>query len=253
MNPLHAVITSRATAEIVSLLFAMARRSLHVREIARRCGLNEALMRRELRRLARLGLVEARRDGNRLCYRARMTHPLASDLHSMVSKSVGIVEALRMALREPKVDLVIAHGPDVPRITEFGCPIRLLVVGTITRSKTLRLLGLAAVGLGRRIEVDVVSPRDLVVATRPGRRRTTVAPGIRDRYGASTRGGARARSARGEPRYWCVSRGRFSETAVIAYPEYAIAYRQYAKYLSSRFFAGEACVNSRGSDRRRPA
>lgn len=161
MNPLHAVITSRATAEIVTLLFAIARRSLHVREIARRTGLSEAMMRSELGRLARLGLVEAHRDGNRLCYSARMTHPLASDLRSMVNKSVGIVEALRLALREPKVDLVIAHGPDAPRITEFGCPIQLLVVGTITRSKTQRLLGLAALGLGRRIEVDVISPRDL--------------------------------------------------------------------------------------------
>jgi len=162
VNPLHAVITSRATAEIVSLLFATAQRPLHVREIARRCGLSEAMMRRELRRLAHLGLVEAHRDGNRLCYRARMAHPIASDLRSMVNKSVGIVEALRMALREPKISLVIAHGPDVARITEFGCPIQLLVVGTITRSKTLRLLGLAAMGLGRRIEVDVVSPHDLV-------------------------------------------------------------------------------------------
>jgi DNA-binding transcriptional ArsR family regulator len=168
VNPLHAVITSRATAEIVSLLFATAQRPLHVREIARRCGLSEAMMRRELRRLARLGLVEAHRDGNRLCYRARMAHPLASDLRSMVSKSVGIVEALRMALREPKISLVIAHGSDVPRITEFGCPIRLLVVGTITCSKTLRLLGLAAVGLGRRIEVEVVSPHDLVCRHGPG-------------------------------------------------------------------------------------
>jgi hypothetical protein len=161
VNPLHAVIASRATAEVVSLLFALAQRPLHVREIARRCGLSEAMMRRELRRLARLGLVEACRDGNRLCYRARMTHPVASDLRSMVNKSVGIVAALRMVLREPKVDLVIAHGPDVARITEFGCPVRLLVVGTITRSKTQRLLGRAAMGLGRRIEVDVVSPREL--------------------------------------------------------------------------------------------
>jgi len=165
---LHAVITSRATVEIVTLLFAMARRSLHVREIARRTGLSEGMMRRELGRLACLGLVEARRDGNRLRYSARMAHPLAGDLQSMVNKSVGIVEALRLALREPKVDLVIAHGPDVLRITEFGCPIQLLVVGTITRSKTQRLLGLAALGLGRRIEVDVVSPRDLVRRYGPG-------------------------------------------------------------------------------------
>jgi hypothetical protein len=162
VNPLHAVITSRATVEIVSLLFAMARRSLHVREIARRAGLSETMTRSELGRLAGLGLLEAHRDGNRHCYRARMTHPLASDLRSMVDKSVGIVEALRHALREPKVDLVIAHGPDVPRITEFGSPIQLLVVGTIARSKTLRLLGLAGKGLGRRIEVEVISSRNLV-------------------------------------------------------------------------------------------
>jgi DNA-binding transcriptional ArsR family regulator len=161
VNPLNAVISSRTTAEIVSLLFAASYRPLHVREIARRCGLSEAVMRRELGRLARLGLVEAHRDGNRLCYRARMAHPLASDLRSMVDKSVGIVAALRTVLREPRVDLAFAHGPDVARITEFGCPIRLLVVGTITRSKTERLLGLAAFGLGRRIELDLISPREL--------------------------------------------------------------------------------------------
>jgi DNA-binding transcriptional ArsR family regulator len=68
MDTLTQLLSSRVRAGIFQLLFGLSRSELHVRELARRCQLNEATVRQELRKLKRLDLVYERRDGNRAYY-----------------------------------------------------------------------------------------------------------------------------------------------------------------------------------------
>lgn len=65
MNALVELLSSRVKAEVFRLLFGLTNRELHVRELERQSGLAVSTVRQELKRLTRLGLVEARRDGNR--------------------------------------------------------------------------------------------------------------------------------------------------------------------------------------------
>ena len=76
MDSLIQLLSSRVKAEIFRLLFATEGRELHVREIGRQSALNDATVRQELKRLTRIGVVRARKDGNRLYYRANNEHPL---------------------------------------------------------------------------------------------------------------------------------------------------------------------------------
>jgi hypothetical protein len=161
MDLLRELFGSRATADVVLQLFSQPFAPLHVRELARRTNLPATTCRRTLARLALLGLLEATRDGNRLLYRPQFRHPVSQDLRSIVAKSEGILSALRTVVIETKITVAFVHGPELARITEVGCPIRVVVVGTITKSRCERLLHHAGHGLGRQIEVETLSAWDL--------------------------------------------------------------------------------------------
>ena len=81
------LLSSKVRAEIFRLLFGLNRLELHVREIARQAGRNEASVRQELKKLRKLQLVEERRDGNRVYFRANEGHPLYPEIHRLVLKN----------------------------------------------------------------------------------------------------------------------------------------------------------------------
>ena len=66
MIVLAELLCSKSRAEIFRLLFSGKGIEIHNREIERRSGLCESGVRRKLNRLARLGLVIRRENGNRV-------------------------------------------------------------------------------------------------------------------------------------------------------------------------------------------
>lgn len=157
MNTLSELLSSRVKAEIFRLLFGADVRELHVREIARRANLNDATVRQELKKLTALGIITSRRDGNRICYRARTEHPLYSDIHGMVRKTSGLAEALAESLRGTDVRVAFVFGSMASGEANVESDIDLMVVGSLTlRELTKRLLG-AAARLGREINSHVLS------------------------------------------------------------------------------------------------
>src|SRR5882757_9394994 len=98
MNTLAELLSSRVRAEIFRLLFGLTVRELHVRELERQSGLADATVRQELKKLTRMGIVQARRDGNRTYYRASAQHPLYDDIRNLVIKTNGLADVLRDAL-----------------------------------------------------------------------------------------------------------------------------------------------------------
>ncbi len=110
MNTLVELLSSRVKAETFRLLFGTTGREFHVREIERQSGLADATVRQELKRLARLGVVESRRDGNRTYYRANTQHPLYPDIHNLVIKTSGLVDVLREALTDRGIRVAFVFG-----------------------------------------------------------------------------------------------------------------------------------------------
>src|SRR3954467_5001916 len=98
MNTLSRLLSSRVQAEVFRLLFGLREEPLHLREITRQAGLAVGTVRQELERLVDLGLIEARKDGNRRLFMAVRSHPLHPDIRSMVLKTSGLAEVLRAAL-----------------------------------------------------------------------------------------------------------------------------------------------------------
>jgi predicted nucleotidyltransferase len=161
MNTLAEILSSRTKAEIFRLLFGPAKHELYLREIERRSGLNVMAVRQELQRLCRLGLVQARKDGNRTYYRANESHPLFQDIRNLVLKTVGLVDVLREALSPLKIDVAFVFGSIAGGTEQAHSDIDLLVVGQIgLRELSHRLGSDLSRTLGREINPIAMSPEE---------------------------------------------------------------------------------------------
>jgi len=162
MNALAELLSSRARAEVFRLLFGLSDAPLHLREIQRRSGLSLGTMQQELRKLKRLGLLTSRADGNRLCYQANREHPLYSEIHHLVLKTSGLVDVLRAALADPKVEWAFVFG-SIPRGEESArSDVDLMVIGDLGLRALTSLLSGVADQIGREINPHVLRRAELM-------------------------------------------------------------------------------------------
>ena len=157
MNIRAELLSSQGRAEIFRLLFGPGNGELHVRELERQSGLADATVRQELKKLARLGVVEARQDGNRTYYHANLAHPLYPDIRNLVWKTSGLTEVLSEALGEADIEVAFVFGSIASGTVTATSDIDLMVIGTLTlRQLGKRLSGLAT-KLGREINPHVLT------------------------------------------------------------------------------------------------
>ena len=167
MSLLAELFSSRVRAEVFRLLFDGAGEELHMRELERRSGCAIGTIQTELKKLERLDLVATRRDGNRLYYRARTAHPLYTDFCSLVSKTVGLVGLLHLALEGClEIDCAFVFGSLADNRENAGSDVDLMVIGTIgLRSLSNRLSALSG-QCGREVNPHVLSAEEFRERTR---------------------------------------------------------------------------------------
>jgi predicted nucleotidyltransferase len=140
-----------------------------LRELVRQSRLSVATVQQELRRLTRVGLVVARRDGNRVCYSATATHPACSDLHSLVLKTDGLVGVLQQRVLDlPEVQLAFVFGSIAKGEATAGSDVDLMVIGSVGLRRLSGLLSGAAERIGREINPHVMTAAEF--AERKSRR-----------------------------------------------------------------------------------
>jgi len=157
MNTLARILSSRVRAAIFELLFGPTDAELHLRELERRSGLSVMTVRQDLEKLYRLGLVTARRDGNRLYYRANRSHPLYADVRSLVLKTVGVVDVLRDALGQEDIGVAFVFGSVAEGREGAESDVDLMVVGEVGLREVSRRLGGVSEKIGREVNPHVLS------------------------------------------------------------------------------------------------
>ncbi|MBE7501870.1 MAG: nucleotidyltransferase domain-containing protein [Verrucomicrobiales bacterium] len=162
MTTLVDIVSSRVKAGLLGTLFGLSRPELHLRELARRAGLSLGTVQSEIRRLAMVGLVVARKDGNRVCYRANEAHPVFPDLCSLVLKTDGLAGALAPVLAVPDVKIAFVFGSVARSEAGATSDIDLMVIGTIGLRRLASLLAGLAERLGREINPHVLTPDEFL-------------------------------------------------------------------------------------------
>jgi predicted nucleotidyltransferase/DNA-binding HxlR family transcriptional regulator len=151
------IVSSRVKAELLRLLFGLRQPELHLRELVRQSGLSLGTVQQELRRLTRIGLVTARRDGNRVYYQADQEHPLYADLRNVVLKTNGLVNVLRQALQVKDVQLAFVFGSIARGEARPESDVDLMVITPLGLRGVARLLSGVGEKLGRQINPHVLA------------------------------------------------------------------------------------------------
>lgn len=166
MDVLPRILGSRIRAELFRLLFTRPAKELHVREIERRTGFNDRAIRQELANLTQLGLLAARRDGNRLYYSARRDHPLYGDIRSVTLKTSGLMDVLRDSLCGDEVVSAFVFGSVARGDEAVDSDIDLMVIGNLGMREATRLLRGASEELGREVNPYVLTPGEFAKRVR---------------------------------------------------------------------------------------
>jgi uncharacterized protein len=157
MNTLSEILSSRTRAEIFKLLFGPAEEQLHVREIERRSGLNDKTIRQELTKLLKLDLVIGRKDSNRIYFKANKSNPLYPDIWNIVLKSIGMVDVLKGALQDKRVQIAFVFGSISQGKEIADSDMDLFVIGQLGMRAVSTLLSGVAEKIGRKINSHVMT------------------------------------------------------------------------------------------------
>ena len=157
MNPLAELFSSKVRAEVFRLLFGMNAAELHMREIERRSGLAYATIRQELASLSRLALVESRKSGNRIYYRANISHPLYPEIRALVLKTSGLPAMLRERLKHPGIKMAFVFGSVAKGTERPDSDVDLMVIGTIGLRQISKLLSGLGLKLGREVNPHILT------------------------------------------------------------------------------------------------
>ena len=152
---------TRTQKRVLRLLFGQPGRSFYVTELIRLAGAGRGSVQRELSRLERGRLVVAEWHGNRKHFRANAQAPIYRDLCSIISKTIGVAEQIRAALKpiESRITLCLIYGSIAKQTDTATSDIDLLIVSEeLTLEQVYSHLASVERELGRRIDPALYTP-----------------------------------------------------------------------------------------------
>jgi predicted nucleotidyltransferase len=155
------------------LLFGQPDRRFFANELIELTRSGSGAVQRELRRLIDSGLITATSEGSRRYFQANAAAPIFDELRSIVLKTVGAAEPLKVALAPlaPRIQLALVYGSVAKGRETASSDLDLLVVSeSLTLEELYAALAPAERQLSRRISVTLHTPAEYQ------RRRTEKSP-----------------------------------------------------------------------------
>jgi len=154
---LDTLVTSKTRLKLILKFFLNPRSSAYLRGLAEEFGESSNAVRLELNRFEQAGLLKSVTDGNKKLYHANVIHPLYNDIHSIISKTIGIDQI---------VDEVVAKLGDVEEayitgdfaVGKNGKTVDILLTGTdINKDFLHRLIDKAESLINRKIRYLILT------------------------------------------------------------------------------------------------
>lgn len=157
---LETLVTSKTRLKLILKFFLNPCSSAYLRGLAEEFGESSNAVRTELNRFEQSGLLKSETNGNKKLYRANILHPLYKDIHSIISKTIGIDQI---------VDEVVTKLGDVEEayitgdfaVGKNGKTIDILLIGTdVNKDFLYRLIDKAESLINRKIRYLILSPSE---------------------------------------------------------------------------------------------
>ena len=160
-----AVLFTKTQQRVLGILYGQVERSFYLNQLVRLADMGKGTIRRELEKLATVGILTTTKLGNQTHYQANPDNPIFSELHSIVKKTFGIVGVLSDALQEilPQVDFAFVYGSVAKGSENVNSDIDfMLVTSDLSYSELLEELESAEKILGRKINPTIYSKQELL-------------------------------------------------------------------------------------------
>jgi predicted nucleotidyltransferase len=127
----------------------------YLSELAQFLRTTPSSLQRELAALVQSGILEQRRDGRRVYFRAETRSPIFRDLRSILEKTVGLIPTLQITLRsfEDKISCAFVYGSVARSEERAASDVDLMVIGKGGLAELSPALRKAEKRLGREINV----------------------------------------------------------------------------------------------------
>ena len=157
---LDTLITSRTRLKLLLKFFLNSSSSAHLRNLESEFGESTNAIRLELNKFEGAGLLTSERQGNKKVFRANTGHPLFSDIHNILLKTIGFDQIVdRVVTRLGNVEKAyvtgkFARGMDSPIID-------LLFVGRdINQEYLLKLVKKTEGLISRKMRYVIFTPEE---------------------------------------------------------------------------------------------
>ncbi len=163
---------SKTQQRVLALLFGQSQRSFYANEIITFAAMGSGAVQRELAKLVKSALVTVKKVGNQKHYQANHQAPIFDELRSIVMKTFGVADVLRVALQAhwPQIELAFVYGSMAKGSEQAHSDIDLMVIGEqISNAALLDALQPLQQQLGRTVNPTLYTPAEFIQRVRDGK------------------------------------------------------------------------------------
>ncbi len=146
-------------AKILAATLSRPDKDWYLTELAMHLGTQPSSLQREIDALSKAGILEQRRDGRRVYFKADTRSPVYPDLRDLFAKTAGLVPLLQHELEVfgERIQLAFLYGSIARSEEDAGSDVDLMIVGTVGLSDLIPSLRLAERSVGRPVNPTVYS------------------------------------------------------------------------------------------------
>lgn len=162
-NRIADALFPKVRQRVLAVLFGMPDRSYYTNEVISLAQSGAGAVQRELADLAAAGVLTVHKQGNQKHYQANATAPVYAELRSLVLKTMGLADVLRMALAPltPRIEQAFVFGSIAKQQDTASSDVDLLIVSKdLGYGDVLAALEPASQTLGRTINPSLYTPAD---------------------------------------------------------------------------------------------
>ena len=152
---------SEARKRLLAYYFTNPSARLHLRDLAKRLGIDPSNLSKELQRLEKQGLFRSEVSGRQKYFQLDRKYPLFDELRRIVSKTIGAIPLIAKSLQQVEgIQEAYVYGSFARNQQNSASDIDLLVIGLPSAeamaSATLQLER----ELGREINFNILTPKE---------------------------------------------------------------------------------------------
>ena len=164
------VLFGKSTQAILAVLYGRPDEEFYLRELARSSGTAPSSLQRDLAALSRAGIVVRTTRGHQVYFRANRACPVFDELRGLVTKTFGLADVLKEALRPlaDRIDAAWVYGSVARGEERSGSDIDLLVVGEAGFGEVIEALAPAQRRLARELNPTTFPREEFAAKVREG-------------------------------------------------------------------------------------